>query len=123
MNSLLKDIGGTLVFHSDFCLSSDCKEAVKKLPLFYQQLLEFWEPISAGSSNEVEFTLIQNLWKNSCISKGSGLLFNHLFPIQGINYVLDLYDFQLGCFKSWEKIKNEFDLPDVMILRWHGLVM
>ena len=40
-NSLLKDIGGTLVFHSNLCLSSDCKEAVKKLPKFYQQLLEF----------------------------------------------------------------------------------
>ena len=38
-NSLLKDIGGTLVFHSNFCLSSDCKEAVKMLPKFYQQLL------------------------------------------------------------------------------------
>ena len=49
-NSLLKDIGGTLVFHSNFCLSSDCKEVVKKLPKFYQQLLEFWEPISAGST-------------------------------------------------------------------------
>ena len=35
----------------------------------------------------------------------------------------NLFDFQLGCFKSWEKIKNEFDIPDVMILKWHGLVM
>ena len=35
-NSLLKDIGGTLVFHSNFCLSCDCKEAVRKLPKFYQ---------------------------------------------------------------------------------------
>ena len=70
-NSLSKDIGGTLVFHSNLCLSSDCKEAVKKLPKFYQQLFEFWEPISAGSSNEVEFILTQNLWNNSCISNNS----------------------------------------------------
>ena len=28
VNSLLKDVGGTLIFHSNFCLSSNCKEAV-----------------------------------------------------------------------------------------------
>ena len=38
-NGLLKDIGGTLVFHSNLCLSSDCKEEVKKLPKFHLQLL------------------------------------------------------------------------------------
>ena len=74
-NSLLKDIGGTLVFHSNLCFSSDCNEAVKKLPKFYQQLLEFWEPISARSSNEVEFILTQNLWNNSCISNNNGPFF------------------------------------------------
>ena len=103
-NSLLKDIGGTLVFHSNLCLSSDCKEAVKKLPKFYQQLLEFWEPISARSSNEVEFILTQNLWNNSCISNNNGPFFNHLFSKRGINYLHNLFDFQLGCFKSWKKI-------------------
>ena len=123
VNSLLKDIGGTLVFHSNLCLSSDCKEAVKKLLKFYQQLLEFWEPISAGSSNEVEFILTQNLWNNCCISNNSGPSFNHLFSKRGINYVHDLFDFQPGCFKSWGKIKTEFNIPDVMILKWHGLVM
>ena len=92
-NSLLKDIGGTLVFHSNLCLSSDCKEAVKKLPKFYQQLLEFWEPISAGSSNEVEFILTQNLWNNSCISNNNGPFFNHLFSKRGINYVHNLLTF------------------------------
>ena len=35
----------------------------------------------------------------------------------------NLFDFHLGCFKSWEKIKNEFNIPDVMILKWHGLVI
>ena len=37
--------------------------------------------------------------------------------------MLELSDFQLGCFKSWEKIKNEFNLPYVMLLKWYGLVM
>ena len=78
-NSLLKDIGSTLVFHFNFYLSSDCKEAVKKLPKFYQQLFEFWELISAGFGNEVEFISTQNLWNNSCIGNDSGPLFNHLF--------------------------------------------
>ena len=45
------------------------------------------------------------------------------FSIRGINYVLDLFDFQLGCFKSGEKIRNESNLPDIMALKWHGLVI
>ena len=60
-NSLLKDIEGTLIFYYD------CTEAVQSYHNFYQQLLEFWEPISVEVSNEVEFILTQNLWNNRYI--------------------------------------------------------
>ena len=118
-NSWWKDNGGTLVFHSNFCLSSDCKESVKNLPKFYQQLIEFLEPVSAGSSNEVEFILTQNLWNNSCINNDSGPLFNHLFSTLGINYVLNLLDFHIGC-KNYGK---RFKMNLIYRLKRHGLIM
>ena len=104
-NSLLKDIGGTLVFHSNLCFSSDCKEAVKKLPKFYQQPLEFWEPISAGSSNEVEFILTQNLWNNSCISNNSGPFLIIFFQNEVLIMCITFLTFNWGVLNHGKKLK------------------
>ena len=36
----------------------------------------------------------------------SGIQIFNFFVFDHLNYAHNLFDFQLGCFKSWEKIKN-----------------
>ena len=61
---LLELSGGTKIFHSN----------LPSLPIFFKQLIQFWEPTSIVICDEPSFILNQSLWKNKHITKSGSPL-------------------------------------------------
>ena len=61
-NTVLQDLGGVNIFH--FQIAPEKRECLKKIPIFYKEVISTWKRICIGTSCDLEFILSQSLWDN-----------------------------------------------------------
>ena len=67
------------------------RECLKKIPIFYKELICTWEGICLGTYCDLEFTLSQSLWdKKFVASRGKTIADKQLESKAGILIVIDL---------------------------------
>ena len=54
-NILLQDLGGVNIFHTNLLITPEKRECLKKIPIFYKNVISTWERICIGTSCEPEY--------------------------------------------------------------------
>ena len=76
-NTVLQDLGGLNIFHSNLLIVPEKRECFKKIPTFYKEVVSTWERICIGTYCDLEFILSQSFWDNHFVrSKGKTILIN-----------------------------------------------
>ena len=106
---LITRVRGTSLFHYRLKLSDDCLEMVITLPIFHQELINFWIKISCGEPSSIEEICSESLRNNTHIIVNRGPFFNKMFAE---NYILTISDLlsQTGSFLSWLRAKQKHQL-------------
>ena len=60
-NTVLQDLGGVNIFHTNLLISQEKRGYLKKIPIFYKEVISTWERICIGTSCDLEFILSQSL--------------------------------------------------------------
>ena len=74
-NVLFLDLGVNAVFHENFQPSICCMQKKQSYPLFYQQLIGFWEKVSRKEPLSALKIADQVIWNNSFLLKQGNSLF------------------------------------------------
>ena len=86
---------GNSLFHRNFKSNHSHLLILKQLPVFYHDLIKYWEEISYSDSHSIDVTLSESLWYNRFLSICGTTIFLKDFFTVGINKVGDLYDTDL----------------------------
>ena len=73
-------------------MSRECHKVFISLPIFYKQLIEFWEPTSISICDELSSILKQSLWNNKHINKSGSHLHDTTLSDKGINYIKGIFN-------------------------------
>ena len=116
-NAPFLDLGVTAVFHHNFKPSTYCMQKMQPYPLFYQQLIGFWEKVSRKEPLNALEIVNQIIWNNSFLLKeGNSLFYSSLYSkgILKVNGLLDDFDH----FMKWGSAKLKFDLKEQGAMLW-----
>ena len=105
------DLGVNAVFHDNFKPSTYCIQKIQSYPLFYQQLIGFWEKVSRKEPLNALEIVNHVIWNNSFLLKQGNSLFYPSLYNKGILKVSDLLD-DFGHFMKWALAKLKFDLKE-----------
>ena len=83
---------GDLIFHRNFISNQLLTLKVKQLPVFYEELVKYWEEISCFQPNCPDLTLSESIWFNRFVSVGKKAIVFEDFSKIGINKIGDLYE-------------------------------
>ena len=75
-NTVLQDLGGVHIFHTNLLIVPKKRECLKNIPIFYKEIISSWERIYMGKSCDLQFILSQSLWDNLKVkvrSKGKSI--------------------------------------------------
>ena len=100
-NELLTHVGGSNISHSNLDFSSEFAWNLKKIPIFYQDLINVFMEMPKSVELTPIFFTDQYLWNVCFVVQYDKSLYNKHFMKQGIQYISDLMD-DHGNFKSWE---------------------
>ena len=120
-NTVLQDLGGVNIFHTNLLIALEKRECLEKIPTFFKEVIFTWERICIGTSCDLEFILSQSLWDNHFVRSKGKTIFNKRLESKGILTVVDLID-EDGKFSSREKLSRKFDLSAVDFLEWYGIL-
>ena len=116
-NALFLDFGVNAVFHDNFKPSTYCMQKLQSYPLFYQQLIGFWEKVSRKEPLNALEIVNQVMWNHSFLLKQGNSLFYPSLYNKGILKVNDLLD-DFGHFMKWASAKLKFDLKEQDAMLW-----
>ena len=105
-NIILKDFGGSNIFHINLSLSPRMQTYLQNIPLIYKDLINTWRILSQGTYNDLEFVLSQSIWNNYFIKSNHSTIFNSELQSKGIKTVFDLIDGQ-GNFSLWNPLAKK----------------
>ena len=103
VNTMLQDLGGLNIFHTNLLIVPEKRECLKKIPTFYREVISTWERICIGTPWDLKFILSQSLWDNHFVRSKDKTISNKRLESEGIFIVVDLIDDD-GKFSSWEKL-------------------
>ena len=92
-------------------------QKIQSYPLFYQQLIGFWETVSKKEPLNPYEIVNQVIWNNSFLLKQGNSLFYPCLCNKGILKVNDLLD-DFGHFIRWASAKLKFDLKEQDAMLW-----
>ena len=92
-------------------------QKIQSYPLFYQQLIGFWEKVSRKEPLNALEIINQVIWNNSFLLKQGNSLFYPSLYNKGILKVNDLLD-DFGHFMKWASAKLKFDLKEQDAMLW-----
>ena len=101
-NTVLQDLGGLKIFHTNILIAPEKRDCLKKIPTFYKEIISTWERICIGSC-DLEFILSQSLWDDHFVRSEGKTISNKRLESKGILMVVDLIDDDAK-FSSWEKL-------------------
>ena len=93
-----------------------CKK-IQSYPLFYQQLISFWEKVSRKEPLNALEIVNQVIWNNIFLLKQSNSFFYPSLYNKGILKVNDLLD-DFGHVMKWASAKLKFDLKEQDAMVW-----
>ena len=105
------DLGVNAVFHDNFQPSTYCMQKIHSYPLFYQQLIGFWEKVSRKETLNGLEIVNQVICNNIFLLKQGNSLFCPSPYNKGTLKVNDLPD-DFGHFMKWVSTKLKFDLKE-----------
>ena len=84
----LISLGYVFLFHSNLSLSDRCLRELKKLPTFFQELINLWTKTCSTEPNNIAEILSQSLWNNSRFipCKDKPIFYRQLYS-RGINTI------------------------------------
>ena len=86
---------GCSLFHRNFKSNHSQLLILKQLPLFYHDLIKYWQDISYFDSHSIDVILSESLWYDRFMSIDGSTIFLKDFSTIAINKVGDLYDTDL----------------------------
>ena len=66
-NTVLQDLGGVNIFHTNLLIAPEKRECLEKIPTFYKEVISTWEKMFNGTSCDLEFILSQSLRDNHLV--------------------------------------------------------
>ena len=120
-NTVLQDLGGVNIFHTNLLIAPEKRECLEKMPTFYKEVIFTWERIYIETSCNLEFILSKSLWDNHLLRSKGKTISNKRLESKGILMVVDLIE-EDGKFSSWEKLLQKFNLSPVDLLDWYGIL-
>ena len=92
-------------------------QKIQSYPLFYQQLIGFWEKVGRKEPLNALEIVNQVIWNNSFLLKQGNSMFYPSLYNKGILKVNDLQD-DFGNFMKWASAKLKFDLEEQDAMLW-----
>ena len=86
---------GDSLFHRNFKSNHSHLLILEQLPIFYHDLIKYWQKISYFDPHSIDLILSESLRYNRFMSIGRNTIFLKDFSTIGINKVGDLYDTDL----------------------------
>ena len=110
-NALFLDLGVDAVSHDNFKPSTYCMQIIRSYPLFYQQIIGFWEKVSRKEPLNALEIVNQIIWHNSFLLKQGNSLFYPSLYSKGILKINDLLD-DFGHYMKWASARLKFNLKE-----------
>ena len=96
-------------------------QKIQSYPLFYKQLIGFWEKVSRKEPLNALEIVNQVIWNNSFLLKQGNSLFYPSLYNKGILKVNDLLG-DFGHFMKWASAKLKFDLKQQDAMLWLSIL-
>ena len=96
--SLLANVGGLELFNCNYDIS--LLNLNKHLPVFYREIITFWQDLIASNPKSKNDVLEQICWNNKFITSDRKSIYYPLWRLAGIYKIKDLVDAQQKCFLS-----------------------
>ena len=117
--SLLANVGGLELFNCNYDIS--LLNLNKHLPVFYGEIITFWQDLIASNPKSKNDVLEQICWNNKFITSDRKSIYYPLWRLAGICKIKDLVDTQQKCFLSFDSFCNKFNVR-CNFLQYFGLV-
>ena len=111
---------GDLSFHRNFISNQSLTLKVKQLPVFYEELVKYWEEISCFQPNCPDLILSESIWFNRFVSVEKKTIMFKDFSKIGINKIGDLYEND-GKLIHFDKL-SQLGLLSELYFRWMQLI-
>ena len=92
----------------------------KHLPVFYREIITFWQDLIASNPKSKNEVLEQICWNNKFITSDRKSIYYPLWRLAGICKIKDLVDTQQKCFLSFDSFCNKFNVR-CNFLQYFGL--
>ena len=106
VNTVLQDLSGVNIFHTNLLIAPEKRECLKIIPIFYKEVISTLERICIGTPCDFEFILSQSLWDNHFVRSKGKTISSKRLESKGILMVVDLIDDD-GKFSSWEQLSQK----------------
>lgn len=116
LETKLSKFGGQCILMSD--LDTKCLQGF--LSDFYYDMLVVWNKYQ-GPPHKRPLSE-QSLWCNKNIVIGGKSIYFKELASKGINYVSDLYEDNMDTIMTWQVVKTEYGLSDLVMLKWNSLI-
>ena len=67
-DNILRDVGGVNVFCTDLSVAPSKLNFLKRIPMFYKELIDIWKTLSGSAVRNAQFILSQSLWNKKFIT-------------------------------------------------------
>ena len=111
---------GDLIFHRNFISNQSLTLKVKQLPVFYEEVVKYWEEISCFQPNSPDLILSEPIWFNRFVSVEKKVIMFKDFSKIGINKIGDLYEND-GKLIHFDKLL-QLGLPSELYFQWMQLI-
>ena len=91
--------------------------SLRKLPIFYQEMVKSWIAISQSNPHSISLILSQSLWYNSFIKIDSKPLSPSFLCLKQPLFLKDIFDTN-GAFLAWDAFAHKFNLTQDFYFKW-----
>ena len=89
-DNTLRNIEGVNIFRSNLSVAPSKLNSLKRVPVFYKELIDVWKTLSDGALKIVQFIFSQVLWNNKSVTYTNNKLYSEALYCKEIKYVSDL---------------------------------
>ena len=106
--SLLANVGGPGLFKCNYDIGQ--LNPGKCLPAFYQEIITFWQDVTAPNPKNKNGVLEQKVWNNKFITFDKNSMYLQHWRYARILKINDVLDIQRNCFQFFDSFRNKFNV-------------
>ena len=91
--------------------------SLRKLPIFYEEMVNIWIAISQSNPKSISLILSQSLWYNSFIKIDAKPLSPSFLCLKQPLFLKDVFDTN-GAFLAWDVFAHKFNLTQDFYFKW-----